>query len=111
MILFCKTRAIEIAGSFDIINPSVWQLIRVINYAHDLGRKKIIIVNCTSLSHDELLKELKNIIPEREKKRTIDRLETQLLDRPPQSLYSPTLFVAARSDTNIANTNLAPSRT
>jgi hypothetical protein len=54
------------------------QLLSVINYAHDVGREKVIFINDTTLSNEELLNKIKSKIPSSEKERTIARLESLL---------------------------------
>ena len=55
------------------------QLIRVINYAHDQGGKRVIIINRTDyFSDDELMTQIITQLPDREKKRTTDRLRLLL---------------------------------
>ena len=55
------------------------QLLRVINYAHDCGGKKVILLNNTKFSHAEMLNKIKEGIPEREKERTLSRIDALLL--------------------------------
>lgn len=59
-------------------SESVAQLLRVVNYAHDHGEKKVVIVNRTDFSHQQLIKEIQEEIPERERERTIARIENLL---------------------------------
>lgn len=51
------------------------RLLEVINVAHDTGGKKVIVINMTGLSHQELMEKVKSIIPKRERERTIARLD------------------------------------
>lgn len=50
------------------------QLIRILNYAHDKGGRRIIFINQTSFSHEELLAEIKKELPKSERERTWSRL-------------------------------------
>ena len=44
------------------------QLIRVINFAHDKGGKRVVIINRTDyFSHDDLIRQIITQLPDREK--------------------------------------------
>jgi hypothetical protein len=80
----CKTIALEI-GECDlewigkkISSSSMDQLIRVLNYAHDQGGKRVILINKTSFSPTELLTQIKAQLPESEQERTWSRLQLLL---------------------------------
>lgn len=62
-------------GKEIVQEDSLNQLLRVINYAHDSGGKKVIIVNHTKFTHEELLVAIKAGISEREKERTSARID------------------------------------
>lgn len=66
-------------------DESMSQLLRVVNYAHDCGGKKIIIINQTQFSHQELMEKIKIKMDDREKERTIARIE--------QLFYSSELLI------------------
>lgn len=76
--------AIELLDEIDwngkeiIQGGSLAQLLRVINFAHDAGGKRIIILNNTKFSDKELIQKIKEGIPEREEERTISRLNAIL---------------------------------
>jgi len=72
-------------------------LLRLINYAHDQGGKKIIIINHTEFSSETFLQRIKDNIPKREKERTIARLDNLL--------FSPALFITKKSPTKKSNIN------
>ena len=59
----------------EVDGDCVEQLLRVINYAHDHGGKKIIVVNATGFTQQELITQIKMHIDERDKERTIARLD------------------------------------
>lgn len=61
-----------------IADDCLRQLIRVLNYAHDCGGKKVVLLNNTSFSDSDMLRKIKEGIPEREKERTVARLNTLL---------------------------------
>lgn len=82
-------------GEITINDESMQQLIRVINYVHDMGGKKVIIINDTGFSIEELIKQIKQQIPEREKKRTIARFENLF--------FSPSLLSTAYPANNNDN--------
>lgn len=69
----------------EVNDNCVEQLLRVINYAFDRGGKKIIIVNATGFTQQELITQIKIHIDERDKERTIARLD--------QLFYSSELLV------------------
>ncbi|MDP1602561.1 MAG: hypothetical protein Q8M03_04785 [Legionella sp.] len=75
-----KTIALEIIESdtffFGKIVDStiIHQLIRVINYAHDEGGRRVILINQTRLNSEELLQEIKQQLPDSEVERTWSRL-------------------------------------
>lgn len=76
----CKTIALEIGeNSFiffgkQIDSNSMDQLIRVLNYAHDQGGRRIILINQTSFSNEQLLMQIKQQLPQSERERTWSRL-------------------------------------
>ena len=76
----CKTIALEMReyNSFysekSIASTSMDQLIRVLNYAHDQGGRRIILINQTSYSMEQLLIQIKAQLPESESERTWSRL-------------------------------------
>ncbi len=70
---------------WEVNDDCVAQLLRVINYAFDRGGKKVIIVNATGFSQQELISQIKMQIDERDKERTIARLD--------QLFYSSELLV------------------
>lgn len=74
-----KTIAIEIReyinydGKKYVREDSLAQLIRVINYVHDQGGRRVILINQTSFSPGELLAKIKEQLPQSELKRTWSR--------------------------------------
>ena len=56
------------------------QLIHLVNYAHDKGGRRVIFVNKTKLSTDELLLQIEQRIYRNEKERTISRLQNLLCE-------------------------------
>lgn len=76
----CKTIALEMRDytsffSGKIIDStSMDQLIRILNYAHDQGGRRIILINQTSFSAEELLLQIKEQLPKSERERTWSRL-------------------------------------
>jgi DNA replication protein DnaC len=80
----CSTIAIEIMQynsinySCEIDSDSMSQLLAVINYSHDQGGKKVIIINRTEFSHQELLTKFEAKINEKERARTMSRLNNLL---------------------------------
>ena len=56
----------------------IYQLLSVINYAHDQGDKRIILVNCTKFSEGELITEIEACLNEAEKERTMARVKGML---------------------------------
>lgn len=76
----CKTIALEMrdyifcySGKL-IESDSMNQLIRVLNYAHDQGGRRIILINQTSFSQEQLLIQIKAQLPQSESERTWSRL-------------------------------------
>lgn len=63
-----------------IDSDSMDQLIRVLNYAHDQGGRRIILINQTSFSSEELLIQIKAQLPKAETERTWSRLMLLLCD-------------------------------
>ncbi len=61
-----------------ILPDCVDQILSVINYAHDQGGKKVIIINRTTFNHAMLLEKIKKEINHQEKERTISRMDTLL---------------------------------
>lgn len=76
----CKTIALEMRdyNSFfsgvEINSTSMFQLIRILNYAHDQGGRRVILINQTSFSSEELLLQIKKQLPKSERERTWSRL-------------------------------------
>jgi hypothetical protein len=75
----CKTIALEIREYkfYDGINihpDSMDQLIRILNYAHDQGGRRVILINQTSFNTQELLIKVKENLPSSERERTWSRL-------------------------------------
>ncbi|HAU1718488.1 TPA: hypothetical protein JBI80_14065 [Legionella pneumophila] len=76
----CKTIALEMReynSSYlgkEIDSTSMDQLIRVLNYAHDQGGRRIILINQTSYSTEQLLTQIKAQLPKSERERTWSRL-------------------------------------
>lgn len=88
----CKTIALEIRehncyslGKAIGLN-SMYQLIRVLNYAHDQGGRRIILINQTSYSTEQLLIQIKAQLPKSESERTWSRL-TLLLCETEDSIF------------------------
>jgi len=82
----CKTIALEIrektyflAGK-KIDNTSMEQLISVLNYAHDQGGRRVILINQTSYSPEALLSQIKDQLPQSESERTWSRLQGLLCE-------------------------------
>ncbi|HEL9716989.1 TPA: ATP-binding protein [Legionella pneumophila] len=75
-----KTIALELREYNDsyfgkeIDSDSIDQLIRVLNYAHDQGGRRIILINQTSYSREQLLIQIKAQLPKSESERTWSRL-------------------------------------
>lgn len=98
----CKIIAVELLHAThlrgkEIVNEDCLdQLLRVINYAHDCGDKKVILVNHTKFSHSVLLDKIKEQIPDREKERTFARLN--------QLLFSEALILPLPQKTKDNNT-------
>lgn len=92
----CEIIAIEISlyqmvdGDKIIGLECMNHLLQVINYAHDQGGKKVIIINNTNLSPNELIEQIKADIPEHEKERTVARLDNLFFS---QSLILPLKLV------------------
>jgi len=75
----CKTIALEITA-YDSYEPErkinyspMSQLIRVLNYAHDQGGRRVILINQTGLSPEQLLVQIKKQLPVAERERTWSR--------------------------------------
>lgn len=91
----CKTIALEIIeDQIDvpweikkIKSDSMNQLIRVLNYAHDQGGRRIILINQTSYSTEQLLIQIKAQLSPSESERTWSRL-TLLLCETEDSIFS-----------------------
>ncbi|KGP63581.1 hypothetical protein EP47_05540 [Legionella norrlandica] len=81
-----KTIALEIReynscfSGKKIDSTSMDQLIRVLNYAHDQGGRRIILINQTSYSTEQLLIQIKAQLPESECERTWSRLKLLLCE-------------------------------
>ncbi len=85
-----------------IIDPDcLQQLLRVINYAHDTGGKRIILLNNTLFSDAEMLSKIKEAIPEREKARTLARINALL--------FSPQLTVPDQKEPATPTAEATPS--
>lgn len=63
-----------------IAHGSLDQLIRVLNYAHDQGGRRIIIINQTSFDTEQLLTQIKTQLDPRERERTWARLNLLLCE-------------------------------
>lgn len=89
----CKTIALEIReynslfSGKEIDSTSMDQLIRVLNYAHDQGGRRIILINQTSYSTEQLLIQIKAQLPKSESERTWSRL-TLLLCETEDSIFT-----------------------
>lgn len=89
----CKTIALEIReynsrySGKEIDSVSMQQLIRLLNYAHDQGGRRIILINQTTYSTDQLLAQIKAQLPQSESERTWSRL-TQLLCETEESIFT-----------------------
>lgn len=75
----CKTIALEMReykflSGIDVDDASISQLVRLLNYAHDQGGRRVILINQTSFSNEELLMRIKNQLPKSERERTRARL-------------------------------------
>lgn len=70
---------------------SMNQLIRVLNYAHDQGGRRVILINKTSYSHEQLLIQIKAQLPKSESERCWSRL-TLLLCETEDSIFSYNQF-------------------
>lgn len=131
----CNIIAIEIMTLSGMYKNCVdaYQLLRVIHYAHDKGGIKLIIINKTPFSDNELIKKIEEQIVPAERERTMARLKNLLfspalyqlaIDNPapplaitypgyePINLYICLLFIyyATRADNSgRINTNLAPT--
>ncbi len=73
----CKTIALEMRediGSCYGYCESMGYLISVLNYAHDQGGRRIILINQTSFSTEQLLAQIKKNLPSSERERTWSRL-------------------------------------
>ncbi len=76
---FEKTQFSVIAIEISIDNNySLPQFLRVINYAHDQGNKKVIIINRTNSNPAELLIKIKEEINSKERERSMARIEALL---------------------------------
>lgn len=58
----------------EVNHNSIKQLIRVLNYAHDQGGRRIILLNKTSFSPEQLLIQIAKQLPSSERERTWSRL-------------------------------------
>ena len=85
----CKTIAIELGEwkEYKEISPnSMDQLIRVLNYAHDQGGRRVMLINQTRFTNDQLLQQIKSQLPEAERERTWSRLQLLLCENE-QSIF------------------------
>jgi hypothetical protein len=94
----CNTIALEIkdcntvfSSGKEIASDSMDQLIRVLNYAHDQGGRRIILINQTSYSTEQLLIQIKAQLPKSESERTWSRL-VLLLCETEDSIFSHAEF-------------------
>jgi hypothetical protein len=120
----CKTLVVELVseerydGSKTLSYYSIRNITGTINYAHDQGRKRVIFINNTGFSYQELMNKIEEQLPEkeRERERTLSRLHMLLNileDHPMQTTSSvalPTttmpgiaLFQAAEPSNAMAN--------
>jgi len=82
----CKTIALEMIeynspfSGKQIDSFSMNQLIYVLNYAHDQGGRRIILINQTSYSTEQLLIQIKAQLPTSESERSWSRLELLLCE-------------------------------
>jgi len=82
----CKTIALEIREhnyfltEKKIDSTSMEQLISVLNYAHDQGGRRVILINQTSYSSEALLSQIKDQLPQSERERTWSRLQVLLCE-------------------------------
>ena len=82
----CKTIALEIKEynhfhfGKTIDNSSMRQLISVLNYAHDQGGRRVILINQTSYSPKAFLSQIQAQLPKGESERTWARLEALLCE-------------------------------
>ncbi len=89
----CKKIALEMReynspfSGKKIDSNSMDQLIRVLNYAHDQGGRRIILINQTSYSAEQLLIQIKAQLPKSESERTWSRL-VLLLCETEDSIFS-----------------------
>lgn len=76
----CKTIALEMrkyhSASLEnkIDSTSMEQFIRVLNYAHDQGGRRVILINQTGYNSEKLLLQIKTQLPECERERSWSRL-------------------------------------
>jgi hypothetical protein len=81
-----KTIALEIREYHSLFDGkeidyfSMDQLIRILNYAHDQGGRRIILINQTSFNAEELLNQIKKKLPSTERERTWSRLKLLLCE-------------------------------
>jgi hypothetical protein len=80
----------DYSGKEIIQDNCLAQLLRVINYAHDCGGKRVVFLNNTKFSDEEMLSKIKDAIPEREKERTLARIDALL--------FSPELEVPEQAE-------------
>jgi hypothetical protein len=82
----CETIALELAEYINLDNKkviddlSLMQLIRVLNYAHDQGGKRVILINKTSFNAEDLVLQIKKQLPATESERTWSRLQLLLCE-------------------------------
>lgn len=62
------------------------QLVRVLNYAHDQGGRRVILINQTSYSNEQLLAQIETQLPRTERERSLSRLKL-LLCETEQSIF------------------------
>lgn len=76
----CKTIALELMeynsqySGKSINSDCMEQLLRILNYVHDQGGRRLILINKTSYSPEEFLAQIKKHLPKAEKERTWSRL-------------------------------------
>ncbi|MFI4956724.1 MAG: hypothetical protein ACHQAX_05915 [Gammaproteobacteria bacterium] len=82
-----------------INDDSLEQLLAVVHYAFDKGSTKVIAVNNTGFSPDELWRKIKDQLPEKEKERTLARFAAMG--------FAPSISMTTQNGLNFA----APSMT
>lgn len=107
----CKTIVLEI-GEMDFgrfcggkrIDPdSIRQLLRVLNYAHDQGGRRVILINLTRFDAETLIQKIKQALPSTQCERTWSRL-TCLLSETATTIFQYTEFNDRIPEAPIENT-------